>query len=228
MSILCSEAVDEARDFHEAFHPRHVPDKACRRALTRYARDFVSRLAQRDSQALANKKTFTASDLTTALSSGDGMAMPDFVLILDGAEALPDDSTLPDPAYHVSLHQQYTLAATVFPAFHVTDGKVYPVDLRKMVDSGTLHGWEDYASLSLWYVPLPAQLTTNASTLDLPECVRPALVTNLALWMANRTPAAADIRRTVADQAALAEETAMVALQSQTRLKRWVIEGRIA
>lgn len=183
MATMVQEIIDQARDFHAQFNVQSIPDMPALKALERLQSQFLQAVIAESPDALS--QWFVVNGLPADWETG--IALPEHLLVLGGDCHLAANGGLLDERTwevtmvspgHSLTHPEY------WPTAYVMDGRLFLTDVRKWY--GTEHGWEDLLVLRVRYVPTPDPLAKLESLLSLPDSAEPALVANLALWMADR------------------------------------------
>jgi hypothetical protein len=202
MALIAGEILDEARDYHEAFYPEHLPDGMCLRQLSRLEQRFAQRLVLEVPDSITTSETFEAADLENAaeygvpltpsllpvaLSAGFGAERPEEEVRLVAESEAHEDNLPPG-----------------LRAFR-RGGMIYPVGPR----------WEAVVSLRHSYAPNPPPLTSLEDELTLPDACGPALVSSLALWMASRRGVLKELPR-IDEEAQESTATMIQVLGNQT------------
>jgi hypothetical protein len=229
MPLVAAAVVDQARDFHHSFDPHRVPEKAAIRQLSRYQARLASKVTTISEDALAVPVRFAKEEVDTAAAAGvggPGLALPDHILILAVGTAHVSGGRQ-GPVHLVNYANHRVEAAHLWPAAYLLRGVLYPAnrhEVRGYVIKGDVptpeHGWEELDGIVVTLVPLPPDLTDKESLIGLPGSTQDALVTNLALWMAQRVGLNWP---TLQQQAMDAEAAAVAALATQDTTSTWTI-----
>jgi len=227
MPVTAADVVDQARDFHFSFDPHRVPEKAAVRQLSRYQRRLAEKVTAISEDALAVPVAFSKEEVDAAVVAGvggPGLAMPDHVLLLEVSTVSFGEMTrIP---IHLVTYANRAEAGHRWPGAYILRGRIYPAHWGEVRgfeikgDTQVAHGWENYNGLVVTLVPLPPNLTGRESMIDLPATTEDALVTNLALWMAQRLGMNMP---TLQQQAMDAEQAAITALATQDTTSTWTI-----
>lgn len=222
--MTAEEIVTEARDHHGSFDPSSQPNRVVLRALSRLVRRIVNRVTDQSEDALAVDEEVSEADLQAAVTAGTGITMPDHILILGSIYTWKADSDAEIRVELVDYTNVYDRALRYFPAVAMYGSKLFPVDLQKVYGlRSQVTGWEDYLGLRYKHVPVPAQLEALSATVPLPESARDALVLNLAVFMAGRSPGVLAELPLLPKQAKDEEDQAVSTLCNLDSTTRWTI-----
>jgi hypothetical protein len=227
MPATAAEIVSQSRGFHYTFDPHNVPEPEAVSHLSRLQIRLAQRVTAMSEDALAVPMTFAkplVDDAAVAGIMGEGLALPDHIQILTVTTShVGGDRILPvEMLTYANRHE----ARYRWPAVVVMRGKLYPVNRSEIAgymlkgDVPAESGWELLDGLGVVLVPLPPQLTGPDSMITLPDLTHDALVTNLALFMAQRLNLNWP---TLHDQAMKAEEVAVYALADQDSTSTWTV-----
>lgn len=225
--------MDQARDFHDSFDPRRVPEKAALRQLSRLQRRLAEKVAAHTEEALATVVSFDKATVDAAASAGitgGGIPLPEHILVLRAytyRAAVP--STLGKiPVDLVTYVNREAESLRVFPSAYLMGQRLYPVNTYEAGgfyikgDTNIQHGWEDLNGLDVLLVPTPAELQTPADLLTLPDSTHDGLVTMLAGWMAQRRGVLKEMPF-LKEELQDAEETAIATLVGQDTTSTWTV-----
>jgi len=173
MTLIAGEILDEARDYNPAFYPEHLPDGMCLRHLSRLEQRIAQRLALEVPDAITTSEDFDPVDLETAAE--DGVPLSPSLLHVALTARLNDGRPEEEVWLVAESEAHEDNLPPVLRAFR-RGGLIYPVGPR----------WQSVNSLRHSYVPSPVPLESLEDDLTLPDACGPALVSNLALWMASR------------------------------------------
>jgi hypothetical protein len=199
MSFTAAEVIDEARDYHLSFDDHRHPGKVCLRALSRLVRRITGQVTDLSEETLAIPYEIDNATLQAAVaaaiaapgededSGNTGISLPSHYMVLGNPSTWKADS---DAKYRVELvdyTSEMDRGLTAFPAVMIYGSKLWPINLKTVVGyRSNLTGWEDYLGLKLTLVRVPADMTTQADVVALPDIAKDSLVSMLAHWMAGR------------------------------------------
>jgi hypothetical protein len=222
--VTVAELLDEARDFHALFTRQQVPDVACMRALSRYARRLAEKIVALDEACLATQATVDNATLLAAVDGRSGIPLPAHLFLLRPVYVVRTSDGVRVPVEITDHASRNTEGAWRFPAASIVNGKLYPLNLLDTL--GTVYGangWEEYDGLELMIVPLMDDLTGPTSVVALPDTCRDALVCNLALFMAGRTARTVSDLPLLPQQAMDAEAMAIATVAGSSNAGTWRI-----
>jgi hypothetical protein len=173
-SLVAKDLITAARDAHPTFDDRRHPDPVLLRALSRYQRQLVPRVAQYDGALLTSvlEQTLPLPDFAA------GIALPDYIY----AAGLEAESPASDPALplqRVALDLVAWQANTrYYRAGYIRNNTLYL--------TGSPGDWTPFTKIRFIYVPEVDPLANPSAQLVLPNAAEPCLVAYLCAFMAQR------------------------------------------
>lgn len=174
MAFTAAKAITRARDAHSAFDTHRNPDAVLLRMLSDYAVELHGKVAERDETALATEQV---EDLPLA-DFEDGITLEANRYVLEATATAGDPNGTPYPIDLIPLSHRFDSQRGRGRYAWVVAGVLY---LR-----GTANVWKEFAEVRIKYVPIPAELTTLAATIALPDTALRACAAHLAYQMACR------------------------------------------
>jgi len=171
--ILAGSVIDAARDYHPAFTRENAPDAPVLRFLSRYVRRLTADVLRIHPEAIS-----VAEEITLPLADFDaGYKLPAYQMIHGGDVHLKggivDEFDLIDYANRFGRVPRWS--------GWIEAGVLYLI--------GDPMWWNDVEKIVLKYAPVPAELTSLKSEIQLPDTAEEALVAACANFMAGRVPA---------------------------------------
>lgn len=179
MPITAQSVLDHARDLHPVLAPVHTPEPLAWRQLSRQQEDLwqdITRIvpalfAQQATMAFPVPAGFAAGwPLATVIPDGQYKDILDLEVVWPNPRRKPTRVTFV-PFEQRDLHHR-------LPAVTLRDGTLYPL--------GSENDWQSVQSLTLTYTPLPQDITTGSSVLQLPDDCRECMASMLAAFFARR------------------------------------------
>jgi hypothetical protein len=213
--MTVQEVVDQARDHSPLFTRQAIPDVTAVRALSRLEKALADAVTQEAPDAFAEWYELEALPEDWE----EGIILPPFTSVL-GVEIRYGDTPTPTRWYVdlLSAAQSQTQPHR-FPSVYVMNGRVFLTDVRAWF--GGRHGWEDMLGMRFRIVPQMGVLQSLTERIRLPETAESALVSNLALWMADRVGAKLPTLRETAAGAAQGWATSIIAGMGRNT---WLVE----
>lgn len=211
-TLTIAEIIDEARDFHPSFDEKRQPSKAAMRQITRAERRIAERVTNINETALAEEVTFR--NLEVALMRG--LDLPEHIIIL---ETTYEMGGVMRPVPLVVYTDWMTEGLRRFPSAYLLGNRMYPVNRTLVGETNT--GWEDVDLIKVVLVKLPPFHKSVDETIALPDVAHDALVSNLAHWMALRTPGLDSSQ--LYGQAGAAENVLVDTLASRGATSSWQV-----
>lgn len=214
MATTAEEIIEQARDYHALFSPQNVPAMGALKALARLESELAGTVVQEYPEALAQWYEI----LTLPADWEDGILLPESLVVIS-ADIIYDERDPVRMEVSIVPPQQSLTQPHLYPSVYVMNGRLFLTDLRQWY--GDKHGWEDLITLRLLHVPEIADLTTMSQEITLPDTAVPALVSNLATWMADRMGVGLPRLQASADRTAQGWVNQMI---NQTQSSRWMVE----
>jgi hypothetical protein len=215
--LRARDIIDQARDYHPDFNDHVVTGPVLLRQLSRLQRTLAEKIFATSETAMAATEEFTPTDITYGFTTGDGLELPEHLLLLQ-AQVTTDDGTTRDLA--VIPHAQRLDRGAIWPAAYLLGGTLYLVDRRAFGEGGS--GWERVTGISVTYVPAPRQLTSPDSRLTVPDRAEPVLVAQLAHHMASRLGITSELPG-LAEEATAAEEAMLHGIAQHDTTTTWMV-----
>lgn len=175
------EVIDEARDGHESYTERNVPDKVVRRRLNRYQRELYAAIVDADKQWIASDQTI---DLDT-YDFADGYSPDPAMMRPLGGEVHFENESRTHRLKWVPYKNRKN-PTVPWPAYY-RNGTVYLCGIEE--------DWRAVTQVVLHLVAQPTTLSANSDTIDLPDGAIPTMVARAELEMAKRAPISAEGER---------------------------------
>jgi len=206
--VIAGDLMDEARDFHRAFHDTDTLDKPLLRALSRAERTLYREVVHLSETALAISVDLDQAEVEFSLVNGEPLVIPaplDDPLVLLHMQATIENVLVPIDI----LHDE----AGVFPHRELV-GRLIGRELfltphPRTFAPGTAeyeaaYDWSTITALRVTGVPNPPTLIDESSVLIAPDQAQPYLVAELVAFMASRLglPNAASLMTEAKDQKA--------------------------
>lgn len=176
MAFTVGDVILGARDLNPAFTPTRHPDAVCRRFLTRYMRQLMTRIVTRRPRALP------ATETTVALPLADfnaGVTIPAGLLLSE---------VLVQPAGNPARNAQWPVKL-VAPGTRHDGGNAGPwgwLDGQTLRLAGDANQWAGSSALVLRTIATPTAFTANADVIPLPDDGEGACVHALGAFLASR------------------------------------------
>lgn len=170
--ITAAQAIERARDRHQAFDRQRCPDALALRALSDYCRALHGKIIAIDDSAIALEQVtpLPLADFAAGVTLPPNRYLHDVTVIATDGTPWPVD-VIP---YAARFDHQRGVGRYAW----VIGGVLY---LR-----GTAEAWNLFTELRVRYVPVPAELTTLNDALPVPDLALGACAAHLAYVFACR------------------------------------------
>lgn len=214
MATTAKEIIEQARDYHTLFNYRNVPELGALKAVGRLESQLAGAVVMENPEALA--QWYEVDVLPEDWE--DGIELPENLIVL-GADVIYEDREPRRMEVSIVSPDQSLTQPHLYPSVYVMGDRLHLTDLRQWY--GRQHGWEELVSLRIRYVPSVADLESAEQNITLPDTAVSALVTNLAVWMADRTGANLATLRSAAEASGAGWVQQMINLAST---RSWMVE----
>ena len=172
-----AECIDDARDHHRSFTPRHTLDRSLLRRLNNYSRVlyFLTHKRQPDLFVTTENIAFPISPFE------DGYDLTG----LSSVMALPHGATI---NYIDAVSMQTLTLVPVRNRFSPGQGPAAYIENDTLKFVGLEKDWTPVASIDFKYIPEPTPAADETENVDLPDPARSPCVAELARFMAMRGP----------------------------------------
>jgi hypothetical protein len=171
--MTVADALDQARDYSEAFYSEHLPAHLCVRQLQSIEQQYAQRIALDAPEALTDTETFAEEEIQYGRT--EGIALTPSLLPGSITAELEDGEQKEVWLVGESEALEVNMPGHLLRAFRRGE-MLYPVGAD----------WARVVLLKHSHVPAPKKLIGLAQKLALPEYAMPAVIARLALGMASR------------------------------------------
>lgn len=209
MALTFGQVETAARDYSPWFDRSRVPQGVAARMCSDIQRDLVSKLARANPNAIATSQT-------VSLAFGSAISLNAHELVVRAQANFTDTTLDPAPITFLTPGMESMTWATYLA--YLEGGSLYLV--------GDASDWTAITNITVWYIAAATDITTEATTLALPDNAKEALAKRLAAEMALRASGhlgAPGLDVEGYRMAALAAESAFLARQAQQRVTRTLV-----
>lgn len=185
MPLVPSQLIDRARDFHEKFSSRDIPNPMLLRQLTRLERRIYQSVHRLNDEALAETQVIDRGLIDAALSSATGLTLVQHYRVV--AAFLRDNEYPQIPDVRIALVPQHNIlnAAHRFPVGYLMAQKLFLAP-RSTWGFTEETGYETAKEVRVVLVPVPPEITQMSQPLKVPDAAGEVLTNGLVLFMARR------------------------------------------